>query len=42
MWHWLTDCLDPKLARACDTGVIELFNEDWMNPVMDRIEALGE
>ena len=34
--------LDPTLARACDTGVIELFNEDWMNPVMDRIESLGE
>ena len=34
--------LDPTLARACDTGVIELFNEDWMNPVMDRIESLEE
>ena len=34
--------IDPALAKECDTGVIELFNEDWMNPVMDRIESLGE
>ena len=32
--------LDPALARECDTGVIELFNEDWMKPVVDAIEAL--
>ena len=31
--------LDPALARECDTGVIELFNEDWMNPVMDAVES---
>ena len=30
--------LDPALARECDTGVIELFNEDWMTPVMDAVE----
>ena len=30
--------LDPTLARACDTGVIELFNEDWMDPVADAAE----
>ena len=30
--------LDAGLARECDTGVIELFNEDWMNPVMGAIE----
>ena len=29
--------LDPALARECDTGVIELFNEDWMTPVMDAV-----
>ena len=34
--------IDPAVARACDTGVIELFNEDWMEPVMDRIEALSD
>ena len=32
--------MDPGIARACDSGLIELFNEDWMNPVADRIEAL--
>ena len=31
--------LDPTLARECDTGVIELFNEDWMIPVMDAVAA---
>ena len=31
--------LDAALARECDTGVIELFNEDWMTPVMDAIAA---
>ncbi len=31
--------LDPALARMCDTGVIELFNEDWMDPVMGAVEA---
>ena len=30
--------LDPALARACDTGVIELFNEDWMDPVIGAVE----
>ena len=31
--------LDAALARECDTGVIELFNEDWMTPVMDAVAA---
>jgi ATPases involved in chromosome partitioning len=31
--------VDPALARACDTGVIELFNEDWMDPVLAAVEA---
>ena len=30
--------IDPKLAKACDTGVIELFNEDWMEPVVRAVE----
>ena len=30
--------IDPALARECDTGVIELFNEDWMDPVIRAIE----
>ena len=31
--------LDPNIARECDTGVIELFNEDWMTPVTDAAES---
>ncbi len=34
--------IDPAIARACDTGVIELFNEAWMDPVIDRIEQLKD
>ena len=30
--------IDPTLAKECDTGVIELFNEDWLNPVFDAVE----
>ena len=30
--------MDPALARECDTGVIELFNEDWMAPALDAVE----
>ena len=32
--------MDPALARECDTGVIELFNESWMDPVIDAVEKL--
>ena len=31
--------IDPALAKACDTGVIELFNENWMDPVVSAVEA---
>ena len=30
--------IDPVLAKECDTGVIELFNEDWMEPVVKAVE----
>ena len=30
--------IDPTLARECDTGVIELFNEDWMDAVVRAVE----
>ncbi len=33
--------LDPALARSCDLGVIELFNESWMNPVLDAVEKIS-
>ena len=30
--------IDPAVAKECDTGVIELFNEDWMEPVISAVE----
>jgi len=30
--------IDPAVARECDTGVIELFNEDWMDAVVRAVE----
>ena len=30
--------IDPAIARECDTGVIELFNEDWLEPVIRAVE----
>ncbi len=34
--------MDPKLAAACDKGMIELFEGDWLEPAVDAILALGE
>ena len=30
--------IDPAIARECDTGVIELFNEDWMDAAVKAVE----
>ena len=30
--------MDPALARECDTGVIELFNENWMDGALAAVE----
>ena len=30
--------MDPALARECDTGVIELFNEDWLDGAFAAVE----
>ncbi len=30
--------IDPKLAGACDKGMIELFEGDWLNSIVDIIE----
>ena len=30
--------IDPAIARECDTGVIELFNEEWMDAVVRAVE----
>lgn len=30
--------IDPKIAKACDEGEIELFKGDWFDNVLDEIE----
>ena len=30
--------IDPAVARECDTGTIELFNDNWLDPVVDAVE----
>ena len=30
--------IDPKLAGACDEGLIELFDGDWLDKAADKIE----
>jgi len=32
--------VDPKIAAACDAGLIELFEGDWLDRAADKIEAL--
>ncbi len=34
--------IDPKLSAACDKGVIELFEGDWLDSAADLIESLPE
>jgi len=34
--------VDPALARACDRGMIELFNEDWMDAAVRAVEEAPE
>ena len=31
--------IDPTIAKECDTGVIELFNENWLEPVVNAVET---
>ena len=30
--------IDPAVAKECDTGTIELFNDDWLDPVVNAVE----
>ncbi|MEG1524581.1 MAG: Mrp/NBP35 family ATP-binding protein [Clostridia bacterium] len=30
--------MDPALTRACDAGVIELFEGDWLNKMFEHVE----
>ena len=34
--------IDPKLAAACDKGMIELFEGDWLDGVAGLLEQQGE
>lgn len=34
--------INPKLAAACDKGLIELFEGDWLDNIADKIENLTE
>ncbi len=34
--------MNPKLAGACDKGMVELFEGDWLQPAVDAVLALGE
>lgn len=34
--------IEPKLAAACDKGMIELFDVDWLEPVAGVLEQLPE
>ena len=34
--------IDPKLAAAVDRGMIELFEGDWLDPAVAKVEALTE
>lgn len=33
--------INPKIAAACDRGLIELFDGDWLEPVLDVIEQMA-
>ncbi|MGE4484605.1 MAG: P-loop NTPase [Oscillospiraceae bacterium] len=33
--------INPKLAAACDAGMIELFEGDWLDNAMASLETLG-
>ena len=32
--------IEPKLAAACDAGLIELFEGDWLEPIMDKLDSI--
>ena len=32
--------INPKLAAACDAGLIELYEGDWLNALTEKIETL--
>ena len=34
--------IDPKISAACDKGMIELFDGNWLDPVAEVLEGNGE
>jgi len=32
--------INPALAKACDNGIVELYNGDWLDKLTDKIEKL--
>ena len=32
--------INPKIAAACDKGVIELFEGDWLDSIADNFEKM--
>lgn len=34
--------INPKLAAACDAGMIELFEGDWLSDLAKKLEAMNE
>jgi len=34
--------IDPRIATACDRGMIELFDGNWLDPVADILEKMEE
>ena len=32
--------IQPKLAAACDAGLIEFYEGDWLAPLTQKIESL--
>ncbi len=34
--------INPKLAAACDKGLIELYEGDWLDALSAKIESIGE
>ncbi len=42
--HGIKSCarmpVDPKLARACDKGMVELFEGNWLDGIFDEIEKI--
>ena len=34
--------IDPKISKACDNGAIELYDNEWIEPVAKILEQMGK